>query len=197
MNHERIIKFQTTRTAPNRVEVAAELKDVRKHKSIWGYRNQVVHHMTVKIVADTKLIIKEARFETIRAPYIECQSHVVTAERLVGLSLAKGFTKQVLDLYGGTSGCSHILTILTDLAPAIRQGFAFSYVFPEEETQMTEDNVVSVVQRMGRAIADTCMVWKTDSTVQRDLARGRLRDLPQRLYPKFSKRIGDAIKKFE
>jgi hypothetical protein len=76
------------------------------------------------------------------------------------------------------------LTLLTDLPAAARQGWAFCYKFPKEEKQMASTGLVSTVQKMANDIKNTCMVWAEDSVVQREIAKGQLRDLPKRLYPK-------------
>jgi hypothetical protein len=183
--HTRKIKIQTRRASKNQIQVRAELKDSRPTGRLFFKPKALIHHMVVRLTINTQLIIEKAEFATLKGPYLECVNHAVSPDKLVGLSLQKGFTKNVMDLYGGVNGCSHILTLLTNLAPAVRQGLVFTVVFPEEEKSMTPDSIVPTVQKMGKFIEDTCQVWRTDSEVQKDLKQGRLRDLPKRLYPNF------------
>lgn len=195
LEHHRDIKFRTRRVTKDRVAVRAELIDWRTSIKLWRKWDKI-HQMRVTLTLDPAMVIQTAKFETIVAPYFECRQHVVSAEKLIGLSLAKGFTKKAFEIYGGVAGCSHILTILSNLAAAVRQGFVFTYTFPEEEERLTEDTLVATVQRMGDFIADTCMVWKKDSAVQRDIRQGRLRTLPNRIYPRFARKLRNKLSRF-
>ena len=183
--HTRVIKVQTRRLDSHKVEIRGTLKDTRPTGRLIFKRDALIHHMVVRLVVNAKLIIENAEFSTLKAPYLECLTPDISPQKLVGVSLQKGFTKNVMSLYGGVHGCSHILTILTNLAPAVRQGFVFTVLFPDEERRMTTENILPTVQKMADSIKDTCQVWKSDSKVQKDLKNGILRDLPKRLYPKF------------
>lgn len=188
--HSRIIDIKTRRYSSDKIEVRACLKDTRPTGRLWFKPEAIIHHMVVRLIINSKLVIEKAEFSTLKAPYLECSSHAVSPEKLVGISLQKGFTKNVMDIYGGVQGCSHILTILTNLAPAVRQGFVFTLKFPEEERNMTPDSLVATVQSMAATIVDTCQVWRANSAVQQEIKAGILRDLPKRLYPKFWRRNG-------
>lgn len=193
--HRRNIRIETYRYDDTHIQVLAELIDSVPRQGLFKSHIQIIHHMQILLLVDRQLIIEKAEFLTLKAPYRECNSFQVGPEKLVGLTLAKGFTQNALNLYGGVSGCSHILTLLTNLAPAVRQGYVFTYRFPEEEKVMTSDNVLQVVRKMAVDIKDTCQVWKSDSSVQKDLEQGEMRDLPQRLYPSFWRRNKNKIKR--
>jgi Protein of unknown function (DUF2889) len=181
--HKRTIQVDTCRLDKQTLQVRAELIDTR----VDGY---LIHQILVRLEVGIDLIITKAEFLTPKAPYKECSHYNVPADRLIGLSAGKGFTKKVMDIYGGVEGCSHIVTILMTLAPAIRQGLAFVMVFPGEEQVLTERNLNATVQNMASYLTDSCMVWKKDSPVQQDIAKGIVRDLPERIYPNFEKKRG-------
>jgi hypothetical protein len=195
LGHNRDISFKTRRIADDRVKIVSELRDWRRNPQIWP-RWKLIHHMKVELTIDPQMVIQDASFQTLSAPYRECRQYVVSAERLLGVSLSKGFTKKVNEIYGGVCGCSHILTLLTNVASAGRQGFAFTYMFPEDEKQLNESNLVPMVKKMADFVADTCMVWKSDSEVQKDIARGHVRSLPERLFPAFARKMGSRLKRF-
>ena len=178
--HNRVITYTTCRLDEKHVQLRVELKDFRLKP-----KEQLVHHMIVRLTFDSRLIVTAAEFATIKAPYKECASYTAGPEKLIGISADKGFTKKVFNLYGGVEGCSHIMTILAGLSQAVRQGFVFAIRFPEEEKKLTPETLQSVVQRMANDIENSCMVWKTDSPVQQDVKRGEVRDLPERIYPEY------------
>ena len=79
-----------------------------------------VHQMHLELrVALDGLEIREARvlFET--HPHSDCPLIAADYEKLVGLSIARGFTRKVRDLFGGPNGCTHTNALLQAMAPAV------------------------------------------------------------------------------
>ena len=54
-------------------------------------------------------------------PHVECTAAEQSASSLVGLSVARGFTRAVRERIGGVRGCDHIAHLMTALAPATIQ----------------------------------------------------------------------------
>jgi hypothetical protein len=65
--------------------------------------------------------VLEARAELSGAPFAGCPALPASAERLAGLSVAKGFTSAALERVGGPTGCAHLAALVIALTPAIPQ----------------------------------------------------------------------------
>jgi hypothetical protein len=48
-------------------------------------------------------------------PFPECPLAAATAQRLVGLSLTRGFRKAATEILGGVEGCTHLLTLVLNI----------------------------------------------------------------------------------
>ncbi|HEX9260066.1 MAG TPA: DUF2889 domain-containing protein, partial [Acidimicrobiales bacterium] len=81
-----------------------------------------VHHMVLDLVVELPdLVITEATavFET--HPHRSCTQITEHYGSLVGLSIARGFTHKVRELFGGPRGCTHITALLQAMAPVAIQ----------------------------------------------------------------------------
>ncbi|MBI4125894.1 MAG: DUF2889 domain-containing protein [Deltaproteobacteria bacterium] len=178
--HHRQIKITTCRLDQNHIQIRAELQDQRGDSA-------PIHGMIIRLCVRRDMVITQAEFSSPKAPYVECSTYKVGPERLVGKSAGKGFTRFVYETYGSVNSCSHIVTLLVNLAPALRQGMAFAMFFPDEEKQLTKNTLIPTVQGMAKFLEDSCMVWAKNSPVQKDIAQGEVRNLPARIYPNFRK----------
>jgi hypothetical protein len=81
-----------------------------------------VHHMVVDLtVAFPALEITDVNvvFET--HPHSLCPTIIDHYDKLVGISIARGFTHRVRELFGGPRGCTHTTALLQAMAPAVVQ----------------------------------------------------------------------------
>jgi hypothetical protein len=81
-----------------------------------------MHQMQLELrVSLPDLTIRGARvlFETY--PHSNCPKIADDYEKLVGLSIARGFNHKIRDLFGGPKGCTHTNALLQAMAPAVVQ----------------------------------------------------------------------------
>jgi hypothetical protein len=81
-----------------------------------------IHHMIVQLTIHfPDLMIEDASvvFET--HPHASCPRIVDHYRNLVGLSIARGFTHRVRELFGGPRGCTHTTALLQAMAPVAVQ----------------------------------------------------------------------------
>lgn len=81
-----------------------------------------IHQMQVELevrLADMEIVAAKIGFET--HPAESCPSIATHYEKLVGLSIARGFTHKVRELFGGPRGCTHTTALLQAMAPAVVQ----------------------------------------------------------------------------
>ncbi len=132
-----------------------------------------MHHMVVDLAIDTlSLEILEAHVLFEQHPHPACPSIVDHYGNLVGLSIARGFTHRIRELFGGPRGCSHTTALLQAMAPVAMQAFLGSRIM--QRTSSDSDapggagsfgaNLNSAEGRAKRAEGNrnTCHVWSDD-----------------------------------
>jgi hypothetical protein len=132
-----------------------------------------IHHMQVDIeVQYPQLEIVSATVRFLTHPNHECPHIVDHYGQLVGLSIARGFTHRVRELFGGPRGCTHTTALLQAMAPvaiqcmwsmrmsAIRRAEAAGGATPQPVTAATGGTPEDV---MWRTNLNSCHVWAEDS----------------------------------
>lgn len=83
-----------------------------------------MHHMVVEIeIAFPSLVIDAARAVLEIHPHTQCSRIEDHYQELVGLSIARGFTHKVRELFGGPRGCTHTTALIQAMAPVAVQCF--------------------------------------------------------------------------
>jgi hypothetical protein len=85
-----------------------------------------IHHMVVQLrVSFPMMEILDASAELKEFPHQECPGIGIKYKQLVGLSIARGFTHKVRELFGGPRGCTHTTALLQAMGPvAIQCGWS-------------------------------------------------------------------------
>ncbi len=108
-----------------------------------------LHIMIVTLTLDNELIITDAHYDMQTVPGDDCIHAADAASKLVGLSVAKGFTKGVQKALSRPSHCNHVFALLTAMAPAIMQGYY--------SAQQDEDTKLDRWENM----IDSCFAWRS------------------------------------
>ena len=113
--HNREYRVQSYRLSSDRLLIHGALRD-QKPPGLFipgDPEPLTIHHMMVSIeVSVPELEILEARTEFRTHPNESCPAIVEHYENLVGLSIRRGFTHKVRELFGGPRGCSHTTALL-------------------------------------------------------------------------------------
>lgn len=141
-----------------------------------------IHHMVVELeVAFPSMEIVDAKvvFET--HPHEQCPTITDHYTKLIGLSIARGFTHKVRELFGGPRGCTHTTALLQAMGPvaiqsvwSMRAGTATASGAvtlprprsPEERKNMLAFNL------------NTCHVWAEDGEQMAAVNRGDEPEMP-------------------
>jgi hypothetical protein len=126
-----------------------------------------MHHMVVDLVIDTtSLEILEAVVVFEQHPHPACPNIIDHYGNLVGLSIARGFTHRIRELFGGPRGCSHTTALLQAMAPVAMQAFLGSRIMQRTPgtTNAFGANLSSPEGRAMRAEGNrnTCHVWSDE-----------------------------------
>jgi len=123
--HRRTLEFDAFDRGES-LRVVGRLRDTRPW--LEGTTREVVHDMELEVVVQkTDLVITEAVATMHAFPHAECPQIAPSFAGLVGLSVARGYVKEVQRRFVGASGCSHLDHLARGLGPAVIQSLASSF----------------------------------------------------------------------
>jgi hypothetical protein len=101
---------------------------------IRGTLNDNVHSLTARFVVDfPNFVIREATGGITAMPYPGiCQGSLTALEGLVGERIGRGFKKRAAEVVGGAASCSHLHTLVTNMAAV---AFQMNYVAAKEKPE--------------------------------------------------------------
>ncbi|WP_326534340.1 DUF2889 domain-containing protein [Pseudorhodoferax sp.] len=128
--HHRQIDLRFYRRGDGLYEVVGRLVDTKRQP----FRRQLaqadtppgtpIHDIAVHLVVDDALLVHEAFASMDTTPFTVCRGATGTLAPLVGLSMRKGWNRQVRELLGGSASCTHIMELLGPMATTAYQGLA-------------------------------------------------------------------------
>lgn len=133
-----------------------------------------MHQMQLELqVSLPDLTITRARvlFET--HPHSNCPRIADDYEKLVGLSIARGFNHTIRELFGGPKGCTHTNALLQAMAPAVVQS-TWSVSIRRARAGNQPLGARNSAERDKRVLANTntCHIWAEDGEHIAAIRRG-------------------------
>ncbi len=139
-----------------------------------------MHQMQVELrVSIRGLTITDAKvlFET--HPHGGCPMIAADYEKLIGLSIARGFNHKIRDLFGGPRGCTHTNALLQAMAPAVVQSM-WSVSTRKQREENRKPGMSDPEERLRRVAANTntCHIWAEDGDHIAAIKRGERSGFP-------------------
>lgn len=75
-----------------------------------------IHQLSIRLTIDLDLNIIDAVASMDYTPFRVCPAITDAYKQLIGIQIAPGFTKKSKELFGGISGCTHLLELLGPVA---------------------------------------------------------------------------------
>lgn len=138
-----------------------------------------IHHMQLDIEVSyptLEIVSAEVVFES--HPHDRCTAIVDHYGALVGLSIARGFTHRVRELFGGPRGCTHTTALLQAMAPVAVQCFYSLRASNSRGAGDREPPTREQREAMWQMNLDTCHVWAEDSDMVAALRGGAPMEVP-------------------
>ncbi len=127
-----------------------------------------VHHMELGIVVRlADLVIVDAEATMGHFPHPECPSITDAFSELVGLSVARGYTRAVQDRFGREQGCSHLEFLARALGPVVIQSLTAAGARRMEDGE--EDGIAMAASGL-QWLTNTCHIWSVDGIGMQKLA---------------------------
>lgn len=128
--HHRQIDLRFYKRSDGLYEVVGRLIDTKRH----AFRRQLaeadtppgapIHDISVHLVVDEQMLVHDAFATMDTTPFTVCPGATGTLTPLKGLSMRKGWNRQVRELLGGAASCTHIVELLGPMATTAFQGLA-------------------------------------------------------------------------
>lgn len=119
-----------------------------------------IHQMVVDlIVAFPSLEITGAEVVMEITPHRTCTSIEPAYSQLVGISIARGFSRKVRELFGGPRGCTHVGALLQAMAPVAVQSMWSMQAVDETPVSLDPDELVERRRQAMLFNTNTCHVW--------------------------------------
>ena len=147
-------------------EVVGQLTD-RRPWADGELRPALLHDMELRLKVDrASLVITHASAVMSTFPHAECPTIEAAFEGLVGLSVARGYTRAVQDRFGRAKGCSHLEFLARAIGPAVIQAI------PSSAARNADPASLGATVSDGGWLVDTCHFWAEGGIGQQKLAAG-------------------------
>ena len=153
-----------------------------------------VHHMVLDLhISVPMLEITYANVVMETHPHSNCPQIEDHYHNLVGLSIARGFTHKVRELFGGPRGCTHTTALLQAMAPvAVQSMWSFRMVAARDGGT----NGATSPDARARAMAtnlNTCHIWDEDGEQVASIRRGEPMEVPVWIKKRFAELGRDPV----
>ena len=176
--HQRAYEIESVIEDEHHFKLTGHLRDV-KPSGLWGIPEDTkpltIHHMQLDLVVNVDtLIITSAEAQMHVHPHDECPIILAAYQQLVGLSIARGFTHKVREMFGGPRACTHIGALVNAMAPVAIQSIWGFFQLTDEGGENTRAEDPGHFDRN----RNTCHVWADDGPMFEHIASGRGVDAP-------------------
>ena len=152
-----------------------------------------MHHMQVDLhvaFPSFEIVAAEVVFEA--HPHTTCPTIIDHYQGLVGLSIARGYTHKVRELFGGPRGCTHTTALLLAMGPIAVQCLWSMHASTarRDGRELADADAIGPEQRemMWRSNLNTCHVWAEDGEQVAALQAGRPIEVMLTLRRRFEER---------
>jgi Protein of unknown function (DUF2889) len=178
--HTRAYEIESVLEDDRHFRLIGHLRDVNPN-GLWGIgQNEplTIHHMQVELLVEAQtLTIVDVLVNMHVRPQLECSDILPAYDQLIGLSIARGFTHKVREMFGGPRACTHIGAMLNAMAPvAVQSLWAFFSIQSGQQAGDGERNAPTADSFERNR--NTCHVWAEDGPMFEMLANGEEPPVP-------------------
>ena len=123
--HTRTLEITEHRRADGQYDIEGHLVDrkpIRYDMPDRGFEpSSPIHDMWLRLTIDQSYTVREVDAVMDVGPHFTCTGVTPKYQRLIGLSLGRGWNRGVRERLGGTDGCTHLSEMLAQMAtPALQ-----------------------------------------------------------------------------
>ena len=171
--HTRSIVCRSFRRDDKMIDIDGRFIDTRPFAYNNDFRGAcqpgaALHNMQLRLTINRERAIHELVAAMPNTPYTGCSDVSPNFQRVVGLSIGRGFRKALRERLGGVDGCTHVLALLEAMAAAATQSFASNAYAPREPGAPEPVRIWRI-----EALQDTCHSYRADGPVMEQMRRRR------------------------
>ncbi|NNE10787.1 MAG: DUF2889 domain-containing protein [Ilumatobacter sp.] len=178
--HDREYRVRAYRKSSDRIVIRGAVRD-QKPPGLYVADDPdplTIHHMQLDLeIAFPSLEIVDAGVLFEAHPMTGCPTIADHYRGLIGLSIARGFTHKVRELFGGPRGCTHTTALLQAMAPVAMQCFWSMRAAAARETG-SDAGVTPPRDDGWRMNVNTCHMWAEDGEKVAELEAGAGFEMP-------------------
>lgn len=131
-----------------------------------------VHDLELRVrVRTADLTITGATAEMSTFPHTECPTIEAAFAGMVGLSIARGYTREVQSRFGGPRGCTHLEHLARSLGPVVIQAVTSRRALSVANGE-SEDLLAGGGDTGSPWARDSCHIWAEGGIADQKLAAG-------------------------
>ena len=167
--HTRSILCRSFRRDDGLIDLDGRFIDTRPFEYDNDFRGHcdagsMLHNMQLRLTLDSHRLIVAVQAAMPNTPYSGCPDIVPHFQRLVGLSIGRGFKAALRERLGGVEGCTHIIALLEMLGAAAMQAFASNNYAPRRVGESPPPRVWRI-----EALENTCHSYRSGGPVLEQL----------------------------
>ncbi|MCV6587777.1 MAG: DUF2889 domain-containing protein [Marinobacterium sp.] len=128
LQHTRHVRCEGYQREDGLWDIEGHLTDIKADDLSCKERNngiipagEPLHGLSIRLTIDLDLNILAVATSMDYTPFHICPQIAEHYKQLTGMQIAPGFTRQTRELFGGTSGCTHLLELLGPVATTAYQ----------------------------------------------------------------------------
>lgn len=173
--HTRAYEVESILEDREHFRLIGHLRDVNPN-GLWGIGPNdplTIHHMQVELLVKADaLTIVDVKVTMHVRPQLECRDILPAYDQLLGLSIARGFTHKVREMFGGPRACTHIGALLNAMAPvAVQSLWSFFGSLQEEAREAGGERTGPNADDFNRN-RNTCHVWADEGPMYERMSAG-------------------------
>lgn len=136
-----------------------------------------MHHMILDLEIEfPTLVIQKADVQFREHPHIGCVGIIDHYKKLEGMSITRGFTAKVKELFAGPRGCTHTTALLQAMAPVAVQSMWSMRVASARANGVSLDEMGDGPQTASPV--NTCHMWEESGELATAVREGREIEIP-------------------
>lgn len=180
--HDREYRVRAFRLDDERVLFRGAVRD-QKPPHLYFVEDErplTIHHMQLDMVVKyPELEIVDADVRFVAFPQNSCPAIVEHYRELIGLSVARGFTHRVRELFGGPRACTHTTALLQAMAPVVVQTIWSLRAATAAENGGPGLPVGTDRRALWKGNINTCHVWAEDGEAVAAMEAGEPLETPR------------------
>jgi hypothetical protein len=161
--HTRTYEVRAYKESPERLRLRGRVHD-QKPPGLYVEGDPEplsIHEMVVDLLIDfPSLVISAVEVVMEVHPHAYCPTITDRYQELVGLSVVRGYTHRVRELFGGPRGCTHTTALLQAMGPVVHQSmWSMQEPHPAGPDGEVLDLEAEALRERLRRNLNTCHVW--------------------------------------